>query len=510
MFKQKFSLYFFDILIVIFSYMLVAFTKPLHLLNYFTHYFSHILPVFLLWIPVSSFYGKYRGIKGRKSIRRFMLPIIQANLSVLGLLALLIMISRPEQYSNTVILSTIIVATGLEVLFYNTLHYINRLHDTIDERKIVKAMRSKTRITDTRYQRMFNDVPSDLDILLDIQNAIISEVGEEVYKALNHWVNLCSPECHILSTTSLFNIINITGQVRCIVDLHRVNDVRYLNKFFESVNNKLTDEGIFITFAETKELRKHRILRKYPAIINYCMYALDFIIKRVFPKFKLTQKLYFLITRGQNRVVSKAEIFGRLYSCGFEVIDEVYMNNHLFVLARKTGIPHYPADPTYGPLIKLRRIGKNGKIIKVYKFRTMHPYAEYLQAYIYEKYNLQEGGKFKDDFRISTLGRIMRKLWIDELPMLYNWLKGDLKLVGVRPLSQHYFSLYSKELQEKRMKHKPGLIPPFYADMPKTIEEIMDSEMKYLIAYEKHPWKTDMRYFFKTFYNIIFHNARSS
>ena len=59
------------------------------------------------------------------------------------------------------------------------------------------------------------------------------------------------------------------------------------------------------------------------------------------------------------------------------------------------------------------------------------------------------------------------------------------------------------------MKYKPGLLPPYYADMPKTLEEIMSSELKYLEAYEKSPFATDVKYFFKVFYNIIIKKARS-
>ena len=139
----------------------------------------------------------------------------------------------------------------------------------------------------------------------------------------------------------------------------------------------------------------------------------------------------------------------------------------------------------------------------------MHPYAEYLQEYIYKKYNLDEGGKFKEDFRVSTLGKFLRKFWLDELPMLFNVLKGDLKIVGVRPLSKHYYSLYSPELQEKRITTKPGLIPPYYADMPKTLGEIQQSEMNYLNSYMKSPISTDFRYFFKAMKNILFRKARS-
>ena len=56
-----------------------------------------------------------------------------------------------------------------------------------------------------------------------------------------------------------------------------------------------------------------------------------------------------------------------------------------------------------------------------------------------------------------------------------------MNLVGVRALSKHYFSLYPSDLQELRIKYKPGLIPPFYYDMPKTFDEILSSEKKYLL-----------------------------
>jgi hypothetical protein len=57
---------------------------------------------------------------------------------------------------------------------------------------------------------------------------------------------------------------------------------------------------------------------------------------------------------------------------------------------------------------------------------------------------------------------------------------------------------------------KPGLIPPFYVDLPKTLEEIMASEMKYLRAYEKNPLRTDVKYFFLSLRNIFFRRARSN
>jgi lipopolysaccharide/colanic/teichoic acid biosynthesis glycosyltransferase len=158
----------------------------------------------------------------------------------------------------------------------------------------------------------------------------------------------------------------------------------------------------------------------------------------------------------------------------------------------------------------MKRLGKNNKLITVYKIRTMHPYAEYLQSYVFENNNLRDGGKFKDDYRITSWGKLFRKLWIDELPMAINFFKGEIKLVGVRPLSQHYLSLYSEELKQKRLLIKPGLIPPFYADLPVSLEDIMASESTYIDRYLSSPFKTDISYLMKSLKNILLKNVRSN
>ncbi len=344
-----------------------------------------------------------------------------------------------------------------------------------------------------------------------LKSLIIQECGEEAFQYIKAHIPITDKGTLILATTTRFNIRNQPrATYHHIINLKNINDAQYINKFFEEVNAKLNLGGIYLGAVETYILRKKRILKKFPPGINWMYYSFDYLIKRVMPKLLLTKKLYFYVTGGRNRVISRAETLGRLYSCGFEVFHEGYIGDRLFYVALKIDEPKFDLNPTYGPLIKLRRFGKNKKIIGVYKMRTMHAYSEYLQAYIYEKNDLQTGGKFKDDFRVTSLGKFMRKFWLDELPMLLNLIKGEMKLVGVRPLSSHYFNLYTKELQEKRLKYKPGLIPPFYVDLPKTLEEIMDSEIRYLDAYEQAPFRTDVRYFFLAFYNIIIKRARSN
>ena len=348
------------------------------------------------------------------------------------------------------------------------------------------------------------------DLISSREKLIIDEVGEAVYNLICNYADLSSKHTSVQQTQTRFQVLALEdGYYDTYINLERINDLKHINKFFEAVNSKLPDDGIFIGCVETSRLRKARILKKYPRGISDAYYFIDYLVKRVFPKISFTKSLYFLITRGQNRVISRAETIGRLYSCGFEILLENTVGHNLYFFVKKVKEPSFDVHPSYGPLFKMRRIGKNGKVINVYKFRTMSAYSEYAQEYVYHQNKLADGGKIKDDFRVTTMGKFFRKFWIDELPMIYNLLKSDLKLVGVRPLSKHYLSLYTLDIRARRLNYKPGLIPPFYADMPKTFEEILESERKYFEAYDKNPTLTDIKYFFKAFYNIIFKRARS-
>ena len=421
-------------------------------------------------------------------------------------------VSRISYFSRLIVVGTIGIASFTELLIGGIyISLIKSIKSFSAGDLTLKSNGNGTGLLNGTIQKIKRRKKDQADnALKSREQALLIEISKDAFNFIFSYARIDSPDTLIISTTSRFNIdTQLSPQFDSIVNIKRINDIRYINKFFESANAKLTYGGLFIGFVETKDLRKRRILKKYPILINYIFYTFDYIIKRVFPKFLLTKKFYFFLTRGQNRVLTKAETFGRLYSCGFEIISERFIDNNLYFITRKVRKPLFPEKPSYGPFIKLERVGKNSKTIYVYKMRTMHPFAEYLQQFIYEREGLDNGGKFKDDFRVSTIGKIMRTFWIDELPMLINLFQGDLKLVGVRPLSKHYFSLYNTELQERRIRYKPGMIPPFYADNPKTLEEIMQSELRYLNAYDKHPFLTDFKYFFKAIFNIIFKRYRS-
>lgn len=102
------------------------------------------------------------------------------------------------------------------------------------------------------------------------------------------------------------------------------------------------------------------------------------------------------------------------------------------------------ANKGAGAFFTQERPGKNGKIFKVIKYKTMTDERD-------------ENGKLLPDAqRLTKVGKIVRSLSIDELPQLINVLKGDMALIGPRPLRVHYLPLYSKE-QARRHEVRPGI-----------------------------------------------------
>lgn len=298
------------------------------------------------------------------------------------------------------------------------------------------------------------------------------------------------------------------GSCSFVVDADFLNGQRYLNRHMIFVNQKMCEGGIYICGFYASEVRDRQIRKRHPKT-HKLVHFLDFLWHRACPKLALTRYAYFTIHKKVKRVYPKPEVLGRLSYCGFDILHVEELDDMTCVVCRKSHEPSTDEHPSYNLFIRLRRVGKNGKRFSVFKMRTMYAYSEYLQKYIYEKNKLDKSGKFANDFRVSGWGKIARKYWLDELPMLLNVLKGDMKLVGVRPLSEQYYSLYTPEMQAYRVKTKPGMFPPYYVDMPESLEEVQASEKKYLDAYFKHPVRTQWTYFWKIMSSIFIKKNRS-
>lgn len=110
------------------------------------------------------------------------------------------------------------------------------------------------------------------------------------------------------------------------------------------------------------------------------------------------------------------------------------------------------------PFFAHYRIGKNGKVMYIYKFRTMVPNAEsMIKDFTPEqKKEWEENFKLKDDPRITKIGKFLRATSLDELPQLFNILKGEMSFVGPRPIIESELEWYGKD-KDKFLSVTPGL-----------------------------------------------------
>jgi lipopolysaccharide/colanic/teichoic acid biosynthesis glycosyltransferase len=334
---------------------------------------------------------------------------------------------------------------------------------------------------------------------------------DELNGFLWEYADLTSPSTTIVEPEGMNDFAaSPDGFYNACIHLQKVNDLNGINNFLRTANSKLKEDGVLICCLETIEQRKERLFGDLSPVLFLPYNLTDFLWNRVAPKMSLTKKLYFALSKGSSRVISLTEMLGRLIYSGFRILKTKTINGKTYIAVRKEKEPVNDRPSSGGMILKMNRVGKHGKLFRIYKLRTMFTFSEYLQKYIYENNNLKSNGKFANDIRITGWGKFLRKYWLDELPMIINVLRGEMKIVGLRPLTQHYLSLYNENIAAIRSTIKPGLIPPFYCDMPETFEEIMASEEKYVKSYMKNPVKTDIVYFFKAFYNIVFNGARSS
>ena len=288
---------------------------------------------------------------------------------------------------------------------------------------------------------------------------------------------------------------------------YKLNNIPHLNDFLDNWNHEMKIGDQMECVAFTSQHEYNALLEKYPFGLGYIFVVLKYVWHIMMPKIKMTRRMYFLLTGERHRSYSQTEILGRICRAGFKIVQEEDTNGQLHIVAEKRSESLERNDTCVSPILKQKRIGKDGKWIEVYKFRTMHSYAQYLQDYVFEKNKLNSSGKLAHDFRINIWGKLLRPIWFDELPMLWNVIvKHDMKWVGVRPLTQHFYSLYTPDMQQLRIKVRPGMLPPFYYEKkaPKGLDEIQDSERRYIEAYLDHSFRTDWRYFWGTVTNILF------
>lgn len=164
----------------------------------------------------------------------------------------------------------------------------------------------------------------------------------------------------------------------------------------------------------------------------------------------------------------------------------------------------YIDSPKASPIFVQQRVGKDGKIFNLYKFRSMIPQAEQHLEELLDQ-NEMDGPvfKIKQDPRITRVGRVIRKTSIDELPQLFNIIKGDMSIVGPRPALPREVEQYG-EREKQRLRVKPGLTC-YWQIQPErntlSFEEWLSLDLQYI---EERSIKKDWQIIFKTI-GVVLH-----
>lgn len=141
------------------------------------------------------------------------------------------------------------------------------------------------------------------------------------------------------------------------------------------------------------------------------------------------------------------------------------------------------------PFFFQERPGKKGKIFKVIKFKTMNDKKD------------DQGNLLSDEKRLTNLGKFVRKTSLDELPQLINVLKGDMSLIGPRPLLPEYLTLYNP-IQSKRHDVKPGITGWAQVNGRNAIS--WEKKFELDVWYVEHlSFKLDAKILFKTILKVI-------
>ena len=162
-----------------------------------------------------------------------------------------------------------------------------------------------------------------------------------------------------------------------------------------------------------------------------------------------------------------------------------------------------------GPIFfSQKRVGKNGELFEMYKFRSMVVNAEELKEKL-EEQNEMSGPMFKikDDPRVTKVGKFIRKTSIDELPQLWNVLKGDMSLVGPRPSLPKEVEQFDNWMF-KRLSVRPGLTCYWQVSGRNNIgfEDWMKLDCKYVD--DRNIW-IDIKLIFKTV-GVLFGDKNAS
>ena len=285
----------------------------------------------LVWIAIGAVFQLYRSYKKAW----YWQSLLSLALTATAML-LLCRYALPElerQFSTTVAMWMVGIVTFIDFFAILAEHYWKYAQNMtvpamkIEQREYATVVRPDERRRETTVET--------------IHQSVLSITTEEDYQMLLEKARLDNRQTKVVANRDRFSFLQIPDyEYNTVVDLTLLNDAKGINRRFCIVNQKLPDEGRYVCCYRPQEYIKRKILNRYPAGIRWIVYSGYFFWKRVIPRLLLMSRLYYDLTKGRKRMLSKTEVFGRLYYCGFEVDEVVPMGHIEYVFAHRHSQPY--------------------------------------------------------------------------------------------------------------------------------------------------------------------------
>jgi lipopolysaccharide/colanic/teichoic acid biosynthesis glycosyltransferase len=451
-----------------------------------------LITLICLWIVSMWLSHKHKPKYYQRKLKYVLSPFYRAYLFLFITSSLVYLLFFNTSLSYETLLYTLLPYFLIEITIYVICILIYRANNKFE---IASPKEIK------KFEQTFLEIKDDVG---DITKEKLSEIVPEIKETnLSEILSACKEFDKQKESILVTENSNIEEQADLFHLTVRLNDCRRINKTILEIVPKIKNGGYIIVKYKELDKYENELKKVTPKLLLPFRILWYYLFQRALLKIPKLNQIYFTITKGKNRVISKTEVWGRLTYCGFDVLHEIEDNDNNYIIAQKVKTISENPSPSFIPIIQLNRVGLYGNIIKVSKVRSMYPFSEFIQQKIFEMNQLNSTGKINNDFRITKIGKFCRKFWLDELPQFLDWFRGEIKLVGIRAMSQHYFSLYSKEYQNLFYQVKPGFFSPIFDEGTDSFEDIQRIEQEYLESYLKNPTKTDIQYFLKTITHIL-------
>lgn len=442
---------------------------------YFIEYYRFQAEILLLaQLIVISFTHSYKNILKRGYLEEF-LSIIQFTVEILIVAVVILFLTH-----QTINVSRLLVGTTLTL--FVIVGYFARI---INKRRVLKARRKGNKKTGSSLVLITTG---------DLVDEAMSKLNESI----------------AFSNQFISGIILLDGESNNVSGDYDVPVVPLDDEAIKRLRSKWVDEVLILQPSNTV------IDRELLNIITDMGITVHFTIALLndddWPPLEM-RKLgpYKVLTSGMKTISFGEAMAKRLLDIAGGIVG-CFLTGILFIFVAPA---IYSKSP--GPIFfKQDRIGKNGKVFKMYKFRSMYMDAEERKAALMEQNKVQGGLMFKmdDDPRIigsekkdkngkpKGIGNFIRNTSIDEFPQFFNVLKGDMSLVGTRPPTLSEFEMYDIH-HRARMTTKPGITGLWQISGRSEItdfEEVVRLDREYI---ENWSFALDLKIILKTIYVVI-------